>query len=77
MFAEQRKAVATLQDKPIPAILDWLESFRSWYHSGPGYDPIDLSPEMRQAGFALINFPNELIHSWLIDARASGQCPQA
>ena len=48
------------------------ESFPSWYHGGPGHDPNDLSRELRQAGFALTNFPNERIHTGANDARAPG-----
>ena len=73
--AEQHRAVASLQDIPIPDILALLERIRSWLRGEPGFDQNHLSPETLQAGFALIDCSNELVHAWLNDARPPGSYP--
>lgn len=72
---ELRKAVTILKENPNPTIFTWLKGFRSFFGE-QGFDPSQVPPQQCWAVSALVGYPDELILTWLNNARSSGQCPQ-
>lgn len=71
--AEQHTAIDILQGIPIPTILAWLEGFRSLHRGEQYFNPSHLSHQQRHAVSTLINCSNELVQTWVNNARSSGK----